>query len=136
MSSTHKRTHNDNASPTSPRAAQTDAKRARTAENVTIKNIREAVPALFAEHGDIFSVLDRYDEYTEFKCEGRTTDNWLMFQISGGETIPSTVRDALNAYPIAKYTLYSDDGTPDPTRVKLPPAMCYMFRLSEFDEPE
>ena len=95
----------------------------------------EAVPALFALPGDIFLVDDQHDGYVEFEYEGRTTDNWLIFQISDGEPIPSYIRDVLEAYPITIYALDNDDGTPDPTRVKLPPSMCYMFRVIE-REPE
>jgi hypothetical protein len=111
---------------TEARAAEAREAEAREAE------FHAAAPALFAEPGDIFEVQDRYDERSTFEYEGRTMDDdWLMFQISDGDRIIGVVRDALGVYPIATYAIVSDDGTSDPTRIKLPPSMCYMFRLPE-----
>jgi hypothetical protein len=112
-------------------AAALEAAEAREAE------LHAAAPALFAEPGDVLQVQDEHDERSTFEYEGRSTDDdWLMFQISDGDDIFETLHSVIGTSSVATYAVYSDDGTPDPTRIKLPPSMCYMFRLLENDEPE
>ena len=101
-----------------------------------LAEVEEAVPALFASVGDVFTHAtdDRGDAGDVFEYEGRTSEGWLIFHhIEGGgfhgyHGLNGGVRDAIGAFPVSIYGVKLPNGERDVDRFKLPPKMCYMFR--------
>ena len=119
----------------------------------------EACPALFASVGDLFTHR-RHDNMGDeldtevFEYQGRTLGSgkppqatpagWLVFKhvqghwgIEGGfGAVNRGVRDAIRAWPQCDYRLYDEEGQYEYGVFRLPPSMCYGFRVpdSNYDE--
>ena len=93
--------------------------------------LRDVIPVMFAQPGDHFMhrFEDAYLDSDIFEYQGRTTDNWLIFRHVEGDgfhIVNGGVRDIIGAWPMETYAIPDD-----PFLIKLPPDLCYMFRVEE-----
>ena len=93
--------------------------------------LRRVAPVMFADPGDLFTHRseEAFLDFDIFEYQGRTTNNWLIFRHVEGDgfhIVNGGVRDMIGAWPIENYEI-SDD----PSLIKLPPDLYYMFRVEE-----
>ena len=93
--------------------------------------LRRVAPVMFADPGDLFTHRseEAFLDFDIFEYQGRTTNNWLIFRHVEGDgfhIVNGGVRDMIGAWPIENYAIPDD-----PSLIKLPPDLCYMFRVEE-----
>ena len=110
-----------------------------------IEDAMKGAPALFASPGDVFFTRDRNswgDSYVEYVGRNEVVSNgtspkkgWLIFHNSGHLTPLNVtnggIRDTLGAWPMQKYSHYTEDGEMIEQTLCIPPEMCGALILAE-----